>query len=288
MTLKINKIIICFLIALFLFACSKSNKDITERDEIEPNDSHEYAQFIDSNILIKANLDFEDIDYYKISPTNGFIMDFSIKAENYFDNIIFEILDNDAKKILFKIETKDILNYHGIIEMKDLILNENGFLFKLTSDKLEVNKKIKYDISFNFKNEYNFKNERENNDNFNKANIIDYPNQIIYGYFIKNYNGDINNNIDENIKPYLKNENIIDIDFYLIENETDINSSINIILEYKKDIDMILFDKDYNYIKEYKNKLYTDFKSGQKYYIALIFYGDKYLIDRYKLYYDFN
>ena len=288
MILKINKIIICFLIALFLFACSKANRDITERNEIEPNDSHEYAQFIDSNILIKANLDFEDIDYYKISPTNGFIMDFSIKAENYFDNIIFEILDNDAKKILFKIETKDILNYHGIIEMKDLILNENGFLFKLTSDKLEENKKIKYDISFNFKNEYNFKNERENNDNFNKANIIDYPNQIIYGYFIKNYNGDINNNIDENIKPYLKNENIIDIDFYLIENETDINSSINIILEYKKDIDMILFDKDYNYIKEYKNKLYTDFNSGQKYYIALIFYGDKYLIDRYKLYYDFN
>ncbi len=288
MTLKINKIIICFLIALFLFACSKANRDITERDEIEPNDSHEYAQFIDSNILIKANLDFEDIDYYKISPTNGFIMDFSIKAENYFDNIIFEILDNDAKKILFKIETKDILNYHGIIEMKDLILNENGFLFKLTSDKLEENKKIKYDISFNFKNEYNFKNEIENNDNFNKANIIDYPNQIIYGYFIKNYNGDINNNIDENIKPYLKNENIIDIDFYLMKNETDINSSINIILEYKKDIDMILFDKDYNYIKEYKNKLYTDFKSGQKYYIALIFYGDKYLIDRYKLYYDFN
>ena len=288
MTLKINKIIICFLIALFLFACSKANRDITERDEIEPNDSHEYAQFIDSNILIKANLDFEDIDYYKISPTNGFIMDFSIKAENYFDNIIFEILDNDAKKILFKIETKDILNYHGIIEMKDLILNENGFLFKLTSGKLEENKKIKYDISFNFKNEYNFKNEIENNDNFNKANIIDYPNQIIYGYFIKNYNGDINNNIDENIKPYLKNENIIDIDFYLMKNETDINSSINIILEYKKDIDMILFDKDYNYIKEYKNKLYTDFKSGQKYYIALIFYGDKYLIDRYKLYYDFN
>ena len=288
MTLKINKIIICFLIALFLFACSKANRDITERDEIEPNDSHEYAQFIDSNILIKANLDFEDIDYYKISPTNGFIMDFSIKAENYFDNIIFEILGNDAKKILFKIETKDILNYHGIIEMKDLILNENGFLFKLTSDKLEENKKIKYDISFNFKNEYNFKNERENNDNFNKANIIDYPNQIIYGYFIKNYNGDINNNIDENIKPYLKNENIIDIDFYLIENETDINSSINIILEYKKDIDMILFDKDYNYIKESKNKLSIDFKSEQKYYIALIFYGDKYLIDRYKLYYDFN
>ena len=288
MTLKINKIIICFLIALFLFACSKANRDITERNEIEPNDSHEYAQFIDSNILIKANLDFEDIDYYKISPTNGFIMDFSIKADNYFDNIIFEILDNDAKKILFKIETKDILNYHGIIEMKDLILNENGFLFKLTSDKLEENKKIKYDISFNFKNEYNFKNERENNDNFNKANIIDYPNQIIYGYFIKNYNGDINNNIDENIKPYLKNENIIDIDFYLIENKTDINSSINIILEYKKDIDMILFDKDYNYIKESKNKLSTDFKSGQKYYIALIFYGDKYLIDRYKLYYDFN
>ena len=288
MTLKINKIIICFLIALFLFACSKSNRDITERDEIEPNDSHEYAQFIDSNILIKANLDFEDIDYYKISPTNGFIMDFSIKAENYFDNIIFEILDNEAKKILFEIETKDILNYHGIIEMKDLILNENGFLFKLTSDKLEENKKIKYDISFNFKNEYNFKNERENNDNFNKANIIDYPNQIIYGYFIKNYNGDINNNIDENIKPYLKNENIIDIDFYLIENKTDINSSINIILEYKKDIDMILFDKDYNYIKESKNKLIADFKSGQKYYIALIFYGDKYLIDRYKLYYDFN
>ena len=96
MTLKINKIIICFLIALFLFACSKANRDITERDEIEPNDSHEYAQFIDSNILIKANLDFEDIDYYKISPTNGFIMDFSIKADNYFNNIILSIGSIDS------------------------------------------------------------------------------------------------------------------------------------------------------------------------------------------------
>ena len=265
---------------LIIFSCNKNN--IIERNEIEPNDTQEYAQFVDSNILIKANLNSEDIDYYNISPTNGFIMDFSIKAKNR-NNINLEILDENAEKSLFKIDTKDILNYNGKIEMKDLILREYKFFFKLTS---EEKNEFYYNISFNFKNEYINKTETEINDNFQNANIIDYPKQIIYGYFLKNYNEKIA--IEEKIKPYLKNENIIDIDFYLIENKTDIDSSINIILEYKKDIDIILFDKDYNYIKKEKNKLSADFKSEDKYYIALAFYGEKYFIDRYSLYYEFN
>ena len=266
---------------LIIFSCNKNN--IIERNEIEPNDSPEYAQFIDFDILIKAKLNSEDTDYYNISPTNGFIMDFSIKAENH-NNIDLEILDENADKTLFKINTKDILNYNGKIEMKDLILKNDKFFFKLTSE--EAKNEFNYNISFNFKNEYINKTETEINDNFQSANTIDYPKQIIYGYFLKNYNEKID--IDENIKPYLKNENIIDIDFYSIENKTDIDSSINIILEYKKDIDIILFDKDYNYIKKTKNKLSSDFKSEEKYYIALTFYGEKYLIDRYSLYYDFD
>lgn len=266
---------------LIIFSCNKNN--IIERNEIERNDNPEYAQFVDFDILIKAKLSSEDIDYYNISPTNGFIMDFSIKAENH-NNINLEILDENAEKSLFKINTKDILNYNGKIEMKDLILREDKFFFKLTSE--EARNEFNYNISFNFKNEYINKTETEINDNFQSANTIDYPKQIIYGYFLKNYNEKIN--IDENIKPYLKNENIIDIDFYSIENKTDIDSSINIILEYKKDIDIILFDKDYNYIKKTKNKLSADFKSEEKYYIALTFYGEKYLIDRYSLYYDFD
>ena len=266
---------------LIIFSCNKNN--IIERNEIERNDNPEYAQFVDFDILIKAKLSSEDIDYYNISPTNGFIMDFSIKAENH-NNIDLEILDENAEKSLFKINTKDILNYNGKIEMKDLILREDKFFFKLTSE--EARNEFNYNISFNFKNEYINKTETEINDNFQSANTIDYPKQIIYGYFLKNYNEKIN--IDENIKPYLKNENIIDIDFYSIENKTDIDSSINIILEYKKDIDIILFDKDYNYIKKTKNKLSADFKSEEKYYIALTFYGEKYLIDRYSLYYDFD
>ena len=266
---------------LIIFSCNKNN--IIERNEIEPNDNPEYAQFVDFDILIKAKLSSEDIDYYNISPTNGFIMDFSIKAENH-NNIDLEILDENAEKSLFKINTKDILNYNGKIEMKDLILREDKFFFKLTSE--EARNEFNYNISFNFKNEYINKTETEINDNFQSANTIDYPKQIIYGYFLKNYNEKIN--IDENIKPYLKNENIIDIDFYSIENKTDIDASINIILEYKKDIDIILFDKDYNYIKKTKNKLSADFKSEEKYYIALTFYGEKYLIDRYSLYYDFD
>ena len=266
---------------LIIFSCNKNN--IIERNEIEPNDNPEYAQFVDFDILIKAKLNSEDTDYYNISPTNGFIMDFSIKAENH-NNIDLEILDENADKTLFKINTKDILNYNGKIEMKDLILRKDKFFFKLTSE--EARNEFNYNISFNFKNEYINKTETEINDNFQSANTIDYPKQIIYGYFLKNYNEKIN--IDENIKPYLKNENIIDIDFYLIENKTDIDSSINIILEYKKDIDIILFDKDYNYIKKTKNKLSSDFKSEEKYYIALTFYGEKYLIDRYSLYYDFD
>ena len=266
---------------LIIFSCNKNN--IIERNEIERNDNPEYAQFVDFDILIKAKLSSEDIDYYNISPTNGFIMDFSIKAENH-NNIDLEILDENAEKSLFKINTKDILNYNGKIEMKDLILREDKFFFKLTSE--EARNEFNYNISFNFKNEYINKTETEINDNFQSANTIDYPKQIIYGYFLKNYNEKIN--IDENIKPYLKNENIIDIDFYSIENKTDIDASINIIFEYKKDIDIILFDKDYNYIKKTKNKLSSDFKSEEKYYIALTFYGEKYLIDRYSLYYDFD
>ena len=277
---RFKKTIIFLLIILIISSCNKNNK--VERNEIEPNDSPEYAQFVDSNILIKANLKSEDIDYYNISPTNGFIMDFSIKAKNR-NNINLEILDENAEKSLFKIDTKDILNYNGKIEMKDLILREYKFFFKLTS---EEKNEFDYNISFNFKNEYMNKTETEINDNFQSANIIDYPKQIIYGYFLKNYNEKIA--IDEKIKPYLKNENIIDIDFYLIENKTDIDASINIILEYKKDIDIILFDKDYNYIKKAKNKLSADFKSEDKYYIALAFYGEKYSIDRYNLYYEFN
>ena len=277
---RFKKTIIFLLIILIICSCNKNN--IIERNEIEPNDTPEYAQFVDSNILIKANLKSEDIDYYNISPTNGFIMDFSIKAKNR-NNINLEILDENAEKSLFKIDTKDILNYNGKIEMKYLILREDNFFFKLTS---EEKNEFDYNISFNFKNEYMNKTETEINDNFQSANIIDYPKQIIYGYFLKNYNEKIA--IDEKIKPYLKNENIIDIDFYLIENKTDIDSSINIILEYKKDIDIILFDKDYNYIKKAKNKLTLDFKSEDKYYIALTFYGEKYFIDRYSLYYEFN
>lgn len=277
---RFKKTIIFLLIILIIFSCNKNN--IIERNEIETNDTPEYAQFVDSNILIKANLKSEDIDYYNISPTNGFIMDFSVKVKNR-NNINLEILDENAEKSLFKIYTKDILNYNGKIEMKYLILRENKFFFKLTS---EEKNEFDYNISFNFKNEYMNKTETEINDNFQSANIIDYPKQIIYGYFLKNYNEKIA--IEEKIKPYLKNENIIDIDFYLIENKTDIDSSINIILEYKKDIDIILFDKDYNYIKKAKNKLTLDFKSEDKYYIALAFYGEKYFIDRYSLYYEFN
>lgn len=278
---RLKKTIILLLIILIIFSCDKNNA--IERKEIEPNDNPQYAQFVDSNILIKAKLSSEDIDYYNISPTNGFIMDFSIKAESR-NNINLEILDENAEKTLFKINTKDILNYNGKIEMKDLILRGYKFFFKLLCE--ESKNEFNYNISFNFKNEYMNKTETEINDSFESANTIDYPKQIIYGYFLKNYDSKIE--IDENIKPYLKNENVIDIDFYSIENKTDIDASINIILEYKKDIDIILFDKDYNYIKKTKNKLSTDFKSEDKYYIALAFYGDKYSIDRYSLYYEFN
>ena len=107
---------------LIIFSCNKNN--IIERNEIERNDNPEYAQFVDFDILIKAKLSSEDTDYYNISPTNGFIMDFSIKAENH-NNIDLEILDENADKTLFKINTKDILNYNGKIEMKDLILKNH-------------------------------------------------------------------------------------------------------------------------------------------------------------------
>lgn len=303
--------IIFISIMFLLFSCGNNINNLTERNEIEPNDNVEYSQFIDSDILIKANLDSEDMDYYNISPTNGFFMDFSInfsikrdkkrdiKTDRKTNNINLEIFEENGEKTLFKLNTKDILNYNGNIEMKDLFLDKNRLFLKLSPEFTEG--ELKYNISFKFhkfNKEYIYKNETEPNDNFDNGNIIDYPNQIVYGYFIKNYNTNINYSnyanyapnyaMGENIKPYLKNDNIIDIDFYIIENKTDIDSSINIIAEYKKDIDIILFDKDYKYIKESKNRLNADFKSESKYYIALLYYGEKYLIDRYVLYYNFN
>ena len=126
---RFKKKIIFLLIILIICSCNKNN--IIERNEIEPNDTPAYAQFVDSNILIKANLKSEDIDYYNISPTNGFIMDFSIKAKNR-NNVNLEILDENAEKSLFKIETKDILNYNGKIEMKYLILRDDNFFTRIS------------------------------------------------------------------------------------------------------------------------------------------------------------
>ena len=271
------------LILLIILFISCRNNNVTnentlKREEIEPNNSLEYSQYIDCNTLISGNIDnYNDIDFYQINPTNGFVMDFSMSVYNLEASISMNIISTNNDTI-FSINSEDISNYKGFIELKDILLNDDAYYLKLNADK-----ECKYNLKFIFNDNYMPSNEVEPNNTIYEADIINYPNEIVYGYFIKSYF-----NLDEYIKPYIKQSELIDVDFYEIKNDTDISTSINIKLEYPKDIDIILFDENYNYLKQAINQLNTSFEPNKKYYIALVCYGDKYITDRYTLHYEFN
>ena len=275
------KYIIIFILILFI-SCTNNNDNNSSNhavkiEEIEPNNNIEYSQYIDCNISINGKFDdANDIDFYQINPTNGFIMDFAMSAYDNKANIYLDIFSSN--KTIFSINTEDIEDYKGFIEFKDIVIDDDFYFFRLNA-----NKECHYTLKITFRDDYLPSNEIEPNNTVEKIDKINYPNELIYGYFIKNYI-----NIEDFLKPYIKNTNLIDIDLYKIENNTDINSSISIKLKYSKDIDMILFDENYNYIKQGINQLDTNFESNKKYYIALICYGDKYTIERYTLHYEFN
>ena len=271
------------LILLIILFISCRNNNVTnentlKREEIEPNNSLEYSQYIDCNTLISGNIDnYNDIDFYQINPTNGFVMDFSMSVYNLEASISMNIISTNNDTI-FSINSEDISNYKGFIELKDILLNDDAYYLKLNADK-----ECKYNLKFIFNDNYMPSNEVEPNNTIYEADIINYPNEMVYGYFIKSYF-----NLDEYIKPYIKQSELIDVDFYEIKNDTDISTSINIKLEQPKDIDIILFDENYNYLKQAINQLNTSFEHNKKYYIALVCYGDKYITDRYTLHYEFN
>ncbi|WP_252195342.1 hypothetical protein [Brachyspira hyodysenteriae] len=221
------------LIILFISCTNNKNdasiENISKRDEIEPNNSIEYSQYIDCNTLISGNIDdYNDIDFYQINPTNGFVMDFSMSFYNLEASISMDIISTN-NDIMFSINSEDVSNYKGFVELNDILLRDEVYFLKLNADK-----ECKYNLKFIFRDDYIPSNEAEPNNNIYEADNINYPNEVIYGYFIKNYF-----NIDEYIKPYIKESGLIDIDFYEINNDTDINTSINIKLEYTKDIDII-------------------------------------------------
>ncbi|MDO6994947.1 hypothetical protein Q5M87_13110 [Brachyspira innocens] len=271
------KLIIILLLVILSCRNNRENNIISvNRNEIEPNDSLEYSQFIDTSTSINAGFQSdEDIDYYQIKPTNASVMNLTVYANKLDINLT---LMSSSNSNVININTKDIENYRGFIELKDFMFYDDTYFLKLSSDK-----EGKYDLRFEFKNNYFPSNEIEPNNNINAANTINYPNELVYGYFLYN-----DFNIDENIKPYIKNSDITDIDFYEIINDTDINTSINVILEYSKNIDMLLFDENYNYIKRGISRLSTSFESGSKYYIALVCFGSKSMMERYTLHYEFN
>ena len=270
--------LLLILIFIILSCTNKQNISASKKDEIEPNDSLEYSQFIDYNVSINASFDsLEDIDYYQIKPTNATAMDFYISVYDNKANVDIEVFSTNNR--IFSINTKDILNYNGFIELTDILLYDDSYFVKLNSDK-----ECKYSLKFLFKDDYFPSNEIEPNNTINDADTINYPNELIYGYFFKN---DLDG-IDEFIKPYIRNSNLIDIDLYKLENTTDINSSINIKLEYTKDVTIMLFDEQLNLVKNGQNQLNTHFNAHTKYYIALVYYGEKAITDRYTLYYEFN
>lgn len=269
------------LIIIFTSSCynNKNNINIINKiREIEPNNTLEYSQYIDSNIYINGNFENHmDIDYYIINATNKFVMDFLASFYDTKANIYLNIYSSN--KTLFCINTGDLKDYRGLIEFKDIILNDDIYFLRLHSDN-----KIKYHLKFIFKDDNICLNEIEPNDYISNANNINYPNELIYGYFIKNNIIDI----DNIIKPYVKNNDVLDIDFYTIKNDTDIYSAINIITEYIDDIDILLFDENFNYVKSGVRNININFHPNKKYYIALISYGKNSILNRYSLYYKFN
>ena len=278
------KYLLLFITVLILSCRNNTDENsisnIIIKDEIEPNNTIEYSQFIDTDTHINASFNnSSDIDYYHISPTNGFAMDFNISIENKDANVQLELLNSN--RTLLQLNTKDILNYDSVINLKDILFEDNNYFLKLHSD-LES----KYELKFTFKNNIIVNNEKEPNNTLENPDYIKSPNEPIYGYFIKNSS---NITIDDILKPYIKPQNIADIDCYKIENSTDINTSINIILNDADNADMILFDENFNYLKHgNNNNVSSDFQSGKIYYIALICYGDKSITKRYSVHYKFN
>lgn len=269
------KKIVLILISIYILSCNENNNII---NEIEPNDTIEYAQFIESDINLRGSFSDDDIDYYYIKPTNGFIMNFNLSVNND-SNILLEFISKENSNSIFVFESKNIKNYSRKIGLDNILLNESEYLLKLYSDG-----SADYSMSLMFSREYNYKNENEYNDNIYIADGIDYPNQKIIGHFINE-----GFSIDESISPYLQNKKVLDIDFFKIQNETDINTSINIITQYKEDIEILLFDENYNFLRKSTKKIENlSFNKDSEYYIALVFYGDKYLLDQYILYYNFN
>ncbi len=276
--MNIRKIIFISIILILYFISCNKNKSI-ETLEIEPNDNFEYAQFIDNDTIINGNFNNGvDIDYFKIHPTNGFIMNAILSVRN---NLKFKIIDNTKTNIIFDIDTENILNYNGEIKIEDFIFYDDEYYLVLESEV-----EGKYKLKFSFNSKINFNKESEDNNSFNTADTIEYPNQKVYGYFIQNTN--IYNNIQNNIKENLSKTNLIDIDMYKIINSTDINSEILIRTHYSDDIEILIFDKNKNFIKKSLNKIEINFNSKEEYFIALAYYNNKYIVDKYTIYYKFN
>ena len=278
------KYLLLFITVLILSCSNNTNENnisnIIIKNEIEPNNTIEYSQFIDADTHINAGFNnSSDIDYYHISPTNGFAMDFNISIENKDAAVQLELLNSSST--LLKLNTKDILNYDSVINLKDILFENTNYFLKLTSDS-----ESKYELKFTFKNNFIVNNEKEPNNTLMNSDYIKLPNEPIYGYFIKSYS---NITIDDTLKPYIKPQNIVDIDCYKVENSTDISTSINIILSDADNADMILFDENFNYLKHgNNNNVSSDFQPKKVYYIVLICYGDKSITKRYSIHYKFN
>ena len=113
-----------------LISCADKNKisgvAFIEKEEIEPNNSLEYSQYIDLSSSINGSFYNEsDADFYCISPTNGFIMDFFISVYDIKANVSLDIFSSND--MLFSINTKDIENYKGFIELKDILFKYDSY-----------------------------------------------------------------------------------------------------------------------------------------------------------------
>lgn len=262
---------------MFIASCKNSNELLVK--EIEPNDSLEYAQFIDTSILMEASVSDNDIDYYHIKSDSAWYFSYNIRTSLYktSDNLILELMEND--EVVQQIDISLIKDYY---ENMDYLIykidNTKNYYFKVSSS-LETDDIIDYYLSINFHSNFISKVEIEPNNTFSLAQDIISPNTKIEGFFTKSI-------IDNNMKLHVKEDDIIDIDVYKIENVLNKNINMRIKLDYSdsSEAKIVLFDDNYNYLLDSNTTLNHRFTKGSILYVVVFlkdtdFYATPYYIE---------
>lgn len=271
-----KNILFAFIIYLFTITISCSDDKVIK--EIEYNGDNENAQYIDKPSTIKGLLDNskeeKDVDIYRLVHSNDYILSLSIK-QNKNAQVHVSVSSVNGRNIFS-------LTRNNNIKIPLYNIKERDVFLKLESD---ANEKIAYTLKIDFIEDYYNEKEVEANNTFNDAINILSPNTVLEGSFVKIEHADkLPNQVITNISF----DNILDVDIYRLKNPTDMNVhiDINVELDTRDKLDILLFDSRYNLIsKQRSNSIPLSFGGGSVYYAVLVYYSDINEFKPYKLYY---